>query len=220
MPFTQEEFFDVFAAYNAAIWPLPLLTYLLGAAAVGLTFWRSRMATVMILMAISLMWLINGAAYHWSFFAEINPVARGFGVIFVLQALLLLAAPFVWPNFRIAAQRDPRTAAGLGLAAFAMLVYPVLGWLAGHTYPATPVFGVAPCPTTIFTIGILLLGTWKLARWLLVIPAVWAVIGGSAAVLLNVPQDFGLIAALLIAVGFAIAAARQDAFAHHSSTET
>ncbi|MBE0455682.1 MAG: hypothetical protein IBX58_18805 [Roseovarius sp.] len=220
MPFTHEEFFEVFAVYNAAIWPMPILAYLLGAAAVGLTFWSSRMATGLISVILALMWLVNGGAYHWSFFAEVNPVARGFGILFVVQALLLVGAPFVWKSFRIVARHDARTVAGFGLAAFAALLYPALGWLAGHVYPATPMFGVAPCPTTIFTIGLLLLGTWRVARWLLIIPALWALIGGSAAVLLNVPQDFGLIAALLVAVGFAVAVARGAELACHETSET
>ncbi|KJS14577.1 MAG: hypothetical protein VR78_09985, partial [Hoeflea sp. BRH_c9] len=100
MPFTQEEFFNVFAVYNAAIWPLPLLTYILGAVAVILTFWPSKVGTLLISAILALMWLVNGAAYHWSFFAEINPVARGFGIIFVIQALLLIGAPFIWTSFR------------------------------------------------------------------------------------------------------------------------
>ena len=61
----------------------------------------------------------------------------------------------------------------------------------------TPLFGVAPCPTTIFTLGLLLLSN---ASWrLFVIPLVWSAIGGSAAVLLAVPQDYGLILAGAIA---------------------
>jgi hypothetical protein len=147
-------------------------------------------------------------------------VARGFGILFVVQALLLVGAPFVWKSFRIVARHDVRTLAGLGLAAFAALLYPAFGWLAGHVYPATPVFGVAPCPTTIFTIGLLLLGTWRVARWLLIIPSLWALIGGSAAVLLDVPQDFGLIATVLVAVGFAVAVARGAELACHETSET
>ncbi len=220
MPFSQEQFLDVFVRYNAAMWPLPLFAYLLGVAAVCLTFKSSRAATALISVILALMWLVNGAAYHWSFFAVINPAARGFGIIFGIQALLLLCAPFVWPSFRIAAGRDARTFAGVGFAAYALIGYPALGWLFGHAYPAVPVFGIAPCPTTIFTIGILILGTWKVARWLLVIPALWALVGGSAAVLLNVPQDFGLIAALIVAVGFATAIARGAAFAWHKPIDT
>ncbi|MBC7282978.1 DUF6064 family protein [Hoeflea sp.] len=218
MLFTQDEFFNVFAAYNAAIWPLPLFTYLLGVMAVGFSFWQSRVATVLISAVLTLMWFVNGVAYHWSFFSEINPLARGFGILFVVQGLLLICAPLFWKFYRIQARRDARTLFGIGLAAFAAFVYPALGWLIGHAYPAVPVFGVAPCPTTIFTIGILLLGTWKVVRWLLVIPALWALIGGSAAVLLNVPQDFGLIAAVLVALGFAVADARGVQIAHHETS--
>ncbi len=161
------------------------------------------------------MWLVNGAGYHWSFFAEINSAARLFGAVFVFQALLLAVAPFVSPAFRIAPAKDFRTVAGLGLAVYAIVVYPLLGRLAGHTYPAVPVFGIAPCPTTIFTIGLLLLGSWRTARWLLVIPALWGVVGGSAAVLLGVPQDYGLIAAPLVAAGLGVARWRGFRLARH-----
>jgi hypothetical protein len=61
----------------------------------------------------------------------------------------------------------------------------------------TPLFGVAPCPTTIFTLGMLLLSN---ASWrLFVIPLFWSAVGGSAALLLAVPQDYGLILAGAIA---------------------
>ncbi|OAP35081.1 hypothetical protein AU381_25265 [Sinorhizobium glycinis] len=125
-----------------------------------------------------------------------------FGAVFVLQALLLAAAPFVSPGFRLAPSNDVRTVAGLALAAYAILIYQVLGWLFGHVYPAVPVFGIAPGPTTIFTIGILLLGPWHVTRWLLLIPVLWTIIGGSAALLLNVPQDHGPLAAFLVVLAF------------------
>ncbi len=205
MPFTEEQFFQVFAAYNTTVWPLPVAAYLLGLAALGLIFWRTRTATVLISTILALIWLVNGVGYHWSFFADINPAARLFGAVFVLQGLLLAAAPLLFPGFRMAAARDVPTVVGLALAVFALAVYPVLGRLFGHAYPAVPVFGIAPCPTTIFTIGLLLLGSWRTSRWLLVIPALWGVVGGSAAVLLGVPQDYGLIAALLAAAGLALA---------------
>ncbi len=56
-------------------------------------------------------------------------------------------------------------------------------------------FGVAPCPTTIFTLGILLWTTKSVPGYLLVIPFLWSIIGMSAAVNLRVPQDYGLVVA-------------------------
>ncbi|WP_201269681.1 DUF6064 family protein [Sinorhizobium meliloti] len=205
MPFTEEQFFQVFAAYNAAISPLPAVAYVLGLTAFALLFWRSRTSTVLVMAILALMFLVNGVGYHWSFFTSINPAAQIFGAVFVLQALLLAAAPFVSPGFRLAPSIDVRTVAGLALAAYAILIYQVLGWLFGHVYPAAPLFGIAPCPTTIFTIGILLLGPWHVARWLLLIPVIWTIIGGSAALLLNVPQDYGLLAAFLAVLAFGAA---------------
>ena len=67
-------------------------------------------------------------------------------------------------------------------------------------YPEMPMFGVTPCPVTIFTFGMLLLTTRPPSRWLLVIPFIWSLIGGSAAVLLGVPQDWALLASGLIAI--------------------
>ena len=62
-----------------------------------------------------------------------------------------------------------------------------------------PAFGV-PCPTTIFTAGVLMLATprsWRLS----IIPVMWSVIGGSAANLLAVRADYALpIAGIALAV--------------------
>jgi hypothetical protein len=75
---------------------------------------------------------------------------------------------------------------------YALAVYPLIGILAGHHYPRTPVFGVAPCPTTIFTFGLLLWASRPVPLLVVVIPFLWSVVAMSAAVNLNVPQDYGL----------------------------
>jgi hypothetical protein len=196
---------------------LPVASYLLGLLAVGLCFVRSRTATAAISAILASMWLVNGVGYHWAFFSEINAAARVFGLLFLVQALFLLGAPLARPEFRIEARADARTILGLGLAGFATILYPLWGRLAGHVWPAVPTFGLAPCPTTIFTIGLLLLGSWRVARWLLVMPVLWSAVGGSAAVLLGVPQDYGLIAALFLTLGFAVAALRGASWSRHGA---
>ncbi len=209
MPFSVEEFFAVFAAYNTAIWPLQIVAYLGGVASVAMLWRPSKMTDIGIFLVLSAMWAINGIGYHWISFAPINPAASVFAALFVLQAVLLAGAPLL-SRERVVfghAESSIRWIAG-ALIVYAMALYPILGFAFGHRYPAIPVFGVAPCPTTIFTIGVLLLGDWKTVRWLLIVPAIWSVIGGSAAFLLSVPQDFGLIAAGLMALGIAVRARR------------
>lgn len=204
MPFTPQEFFETFARYNAAIWPLQIIAYLAGAAVLALLFRPGRGATLAVALILAAMWALNGLGYHWLHFARINPAALVFGAVFVAQALLLAAAPWLFGELRFALTRDLRSALGLGLIGFAAVLYPLWGALAGHAWPAVPAFGVAPCPTTIFTIGVLLTGPWRAVRWLLAIPVLWALVGGSAAVLLAVPQDMGLIAAALIVAAVAL----------------
>jgi len=78
---------------------------------------------------------------------------------------------------------------------YAMVVYPLLGFLSGHVYPGSPVFGVTPCPVTIFTFGFFLLARKKVPLGVLIIPFIWSLVGGSAAWTLGVPEDYGLLAA-------------------------
>ena len=100
--------------------------------------------------------------------------------------------------------------AGWFLITYALIVYPVLGWLGGHGYPAGPSFG-APCPMVIFTLGML---TWTTGRGRLAIAAIpiaWAAIGTSAATALGITEDYGLaVAAALMGVSLWLQRRRGD----------
>ncbi|HEY5550762.1 MAG TPA: DUF6064 family protein, partial [Opitutaceae bacterium] len=52
-----------------------------------------------------------------------------------------------------------------------------------------------PCPTTLFTAGVLLAVAAPVPRWLFVVPIAWSVVGGSAAVLLGMMPDLMLFVA-------------------------
>lgn len=67
--------------------------------------------------------------------------------------------------------------------------------------PALPTFGL-PCPTTIFTLGILLFTKPPVPRSVFIVPLLWSAIGTSAAVQLGIPQDYGLAVAGLIGVSY------------------
>ncbi len=81
--------------------------------------------------------------------------------------------------------------------AYHVLVYPLLGMALGHTYPRAPLFGLVPCPTTIFTFGMLLLAA-RPKRLLLWLPLVWSAIGFFAAVKFGIREDIGLLLAGII----------------------
>jgi hypothetical protein len=195
LPFTTDQFLAVFAAYNAAIWPLQIVANALGVLALAALWWRNRFAQRLVLLILALMWALNGVGYHFIFFAPVNPAAKLFAVLFVVQALLFGASALAQDSLGFQIGGDIRSAFGLLVILYSMVIYEALGYAAGHGLMAGPMFGVAPCPTTLFTIGLLMLMRGRLVKWLAVIPLVWAVIGTSAAILLGIREDLGLAAA-------------------------
>jgi len=195
LPFTRAEFLHVFAVYNGAIWPLQIIAAALGLLAVGLLFSRSARTDRAVSAILSFFWAVTGAGYHWMSFTPVNRAAYLFGTLFILMAAVLLVEGTVRNRIRFGTVSGARAWIAALLIAYSFAVYPLIGLLVTHPYPETPLFGVTPCPTTIFTLGILLLGRHPNPLVLAVIPLVWSLIGGSAAILLAIPQDWGLLAA-------------------------
>ena len=86
---------------------------------------------------------------------------------------------------------------GIILILFALIGYPVLGYFLGHVYPSSPTFGL-PCPTTIFTFGLLLLSAKKCPVIILIVPFIWSIIGFLAAFQFGIVEDTGLLISGLI----------------------
>lgn len=205
LPFTPERFMAVFASYNSAIWPTQIVAYLLGITALALLFRRNPTADRAITAILAAMWAFTGIGYHVIYFAAINEAAYGFGALFLIEAAAFAYAG-VWHNrLNFGFRSDPASWAGVFFVVYAALLYPLIGIATGHPYPQLPMFGVTPCPVTIFTFGMLLLTIGAPSGYLLAIPLLWSLIGGSAAILLQVPQDWlllasGVITALLLLV--------------------
>ena len=140
-------------------------------------------------------------AYHLAFFSEINPAAWWFGVLFLLGALAFDWFGVVNDRLVFKAALDPWAVIGAFLLLFALVVYPAVGYAAGHRYPAVPTFGL-PCPTTIFTLGLLLFAQAPAPRAVFVVPVTWSALGSLAAVRLGMAEDI-----ILLAAGLAGAAA-------------
>lgn len=192
LPFTAEVFFANFESYNRAIWPVQLVAYGLGLLVLLLTFRPLRGGDRLIGALLAVAWAWTGVVYHFMHFATINFLAPAFGAVFVVQALLFAWSVTIRGKVAFRARADLLGLAGLGLAVFALALYPLLGWLAGHGWPRAPLFGVAPCPTTIFSIGLVMMTEGRTPLHLVVIPLLWSLVGGSAAWLLSVPEDLAL----------------------------
>jgi hypothetical protein len=197
LPFTHEQFLDVFGAYNSALWPAVGALWLLTAAVVVRFGWRP-MSSRLLAGLLAIHWLWSGAVYHLGYLAAINPAARIFGTVFLIEAGLFAWLGIIRPRLEFVWNRG-RGLRG-GLAAFFIvyaLAYPFLVLASGLHWPRMPSFGL-PCPTTLLTIGFLLSLAPASFRGLSVVPLAWSVIGGSAAILLGVLPDFALLLAVAV----------------------
>ena len=215
LPFSVDQFFAVIRQYNESVWPAQVLLLLMGLAAITLLLWKRSWSSVAISGILALLWAWMGVVYHLAFFTSINPLAYVFGAL-----SLVGAAVFVWfgiflRELDFAPRRDRRSLIGMVLVVFALLIYPTWSSLAGHAYPNLPTFGL-PCPTTIFTIGMLALAVGSKVRIALVVPILWSLVGGQAAFLLDVPPDLGLLASGLIALGLAFRVGRAPESVAHA----
>jgi hypothetical protein len=202
LPFSAEQFFAVFGAYNTATWPAPIVAYAVGLLAAAIPFAARRyplpkLPHSAVIWSLALMWGWTGIVYHALFFSGINTAASAFGALFVAESVILIVGG---RSTRFADASTIDTLIGSFLVVYAMALYPLIGQWSGHAYPAAPVFGVTPCPVTIFTFG-LLLQAGDRPPWLLVaIPLIWSLIGGSAAFLLGVVQDWVLLFSGIVTV--------------------
>ena len=194
IPFTVEQFFDIFGTYNTAIWPAQVVAYIFGIIALGLALRENKLSSRIISGILAFFWIWMGVFYHIGYFSVINPAARIFGLLYILQGVLFLLIGTIRGRLSFRFNYRSLPILGVCLILYAMVIYPLLGLGFGHSYPKAPLFGVAPCPTTIFTFGILL-ATKSVPGYLLVILLLWSIIGVSAALNLRVPQDYGLVVA-------------------------
>ena len=198
IPFTADQMLNVFRAYNLAIWPTQIVAYLAAGLAVWLVFGRGHNRDRIVFGILGLMWLLNGVGYHVGFFTEINKAAYVFGALFIIQGLWFLRYALRPGVVIFGREWDAWSITGVIFILYAMVLYPLLGAWAGHGFPYAPMFGVAPCPTTIFTFGLLLTTREGLPLRLTAIPFIWSLIGTMAAFKFGIYEDVGLLAAGLI----------------------
>ena len=197
MPFTKEQFLNVFAIYNTTVWPIQALLNALAIFSLFLIIKKFSFSGKLINSILAFLWLWMGIVYHIIFFSKINPTANIFGIIFIFQGILFFYFGVIREHLIYTFSNSYPSIAGFIFILFALFIYPFLGILFNHIYPNNPTFGL-PCPTTIFTFGILLFSAKKIPFYLIIIPFIWSVIGFTAALNFGIYEDTGLLIAGLL----------------------
>jgi hypothetical protein len=208
LPFTIEQFYGVFRDYNTAVWPAQWFLAALTLVAVVAMLRPRPWSGVAVSAILALLWTWIALAYHLAFFARISPAAYAFSAVSMVGAAVFIWQGVVQRKLAFGWVPGPKSVVGVVLIVFALVVYPVWAAYAGHPYPATATFGL-PCPTTIFTIGVLCFAVPPTPRSPLIVPFLWCLVGAQAAFLLDLQPDLGLIAAGAVSVALLATAGRQ-----------
>jgi hypothetical protein len=198
-PFSPDQFFGVFARYNETVWPLQFLLVAAAVTLVVVALSSTRRSRVVVAGLASL-WAYAALVYHLAFFTSLTPAAYLFAALFLAEAVLLAWHGLHTRRLHLAVPPDATARiVGAVFILYSLIGYPAIAQLAGQQYPAVPTFGV-PCPTTIFTLGVLMWCLRPVPWSVLVVPVAWAAIATVAAVAFGVVEDFALPVAAALAL--------------------
>jgi len=209
--FSSRTYYRLFELYNAAIWPAQIL-----AIGLGLMVWfllargaatRGRLITAI----LSGCWLFVAIAFHAQRYATINWAARYFAWGFAFEAALLLGLGTIGGKLSFEKSADGSRRAGVGIFGFALLLEPLIGLVLRRNWRQAEIFGIAPDPTAVATLGVLLIAVGK-GRWLLfAVPAIWCAITGATLLTMKAPDCWipSLVALLAIILASRQARARR-----------
>jgi len=199
IPFSIDEFLTVFEKYNQLLWPAQIVLNVF-ALVVVISIIRNRpRSNQIVFFIISFLWIWMGLIYHILFFSTINPAAYLFGGLFIVQGFIFFYVGALKQRIKIEWRFNVVQMIGLMLVVYAVILYPLVGYLVGHAFPRSPTFGV-PCPTTIFTFGVLLFSVTRIPWYVVSIPFLWSIVGFFAAMNLSIKEDFGLVIAGVLSV--------------------
>lgn len=204
--FAPRTYWRLFELYNAAIVPLQAVGLIVGAALVRVSLRPTRLRLRIALGVLSLAWLWVGIAFLWRHYATINWAAPWPAGAFVVQAALLAGAGL--------ALRSPAETASVAAASphatllvtFAVAIWPLVGSLDGRSWIGWEFFGVAPDPTAIGTLGLLLLLPRGPRYVLAIVPAAWCVVSAATLWAMGAWQTAAMVVALAIFAHGSVAA--------------
>ena len=206
LPFDRAQFFAVLRDYNETFWPFQVALLLAGFAAVALAAAGGRGPGQAISAILAALWVWMGVVYHGIFFLPVNPAAALFGALFLAAAALFAWEGVVRARLRFECAAQGRCLAAFALIAYALVIYPLAPLMLGRDILEAASFGL-PCPTTVFTLGMLGFLKPPFSRTVFIVPILWALAGMQAAWLLGVYEDLALAAAALAGGWFAFSRA-------------
>ena len=159
--FSPRVYWRMFELHNAALWPLHVLTLAAGLIIIILIAWRPGTSARWIAFILAMLWILIGWSFLWNRYATINWAAAYVAPAFAVEGVLLLVIGSLRDGLAFD-RRGPAEWIGYLILAFALAGQPLLAPLQARGWASSEVFGIAPDPTAMATLGVLLLARGRL----------------------------------------------------------
>jgi hypothetical protein len=196
--FSPRVYWRMFELHNAALWPLHLLTLAAGLIII-LIARRSGTGARWLALILAMLWIFVGWSFLWNRYATINWAAAYVAPAFAVEGVLLLVIGSLHGGLAFD-RRGPAGWTGYLILGFALAGAPLLAPLQGRGWASSEVFGIAPDPTAMATLGVLLLAHGRLLPLLLPIPVLWCFLSGLTLQTMGEPQAWALYGVLALVV--------------------
>jgi hypothetical protein len=215
--FSPHTYYRLFELYNEAVFPAQLAALALGAVILALRLRGGALDRRLAAALLAGLWLVVAFAFHWTRYATINWAAAWFAGGFALEAALLLWSGAIRGGLIVRPGGDLAARAGIALFLFALFVQPLLGPLFGRKWTEIELFGLAPDPTAVATLGFLLASGRPPGR-LLALPLLWCAVSGATLWTMAAPDAF--VAPLAAALALLLALRERGAHGKAASSSS
>jgi hypothetical protein len=208
--FSPRTYYRLLELYNADVWPLQVLALALGLALLVLLARGGAWSGEVIAAVLIAVWLWVAWAYLLLRYDSINWAARYCAAGFAVEAAMIAWIGLVGRRLRFPPAPKGTRRGGQLLLAFAVLIQPLLSPMAGRQWTQLELFGIAPDPSAVGTLGLVLAA--ESLHWpLLVIPLLWCVISAATLWTMGSPEAAVMLAVVVVALMLALTRRRARA---------
>jgi hypothetical protein len=208
--FSPRTYYRLIERHNLALWPAQLLALTLDITIGGLLCRSTRGRSRAVAAILAALWAWVGWTFVADRYATINWAASGFAWLFGAEVLLLGWLGVAAGNLRFGWRSDAGGLLGIALFTGSVALYPLLAPALGRGWAQSELFGIAPDPTVLGTLGLLLLATGspRSRRTLLAAPLVWCLLSGATLWAMGSPEAWILLPAAVLVPALSVARGR------------
>lgn len=198
VPFTLQQFLEMIEHYNATFGPIRVVAVVLGISTIVLGAVGEKYSSRISAGILAFYWIWVGIFFNGLFFSRLYALAIAFAALFLIQGLLFVYAGIIRNSLSFSFKPTAYGVVGAIFIFYGIAGYPLIEYMLLRGGQRLLSFGITPCPTTVFTLGMLLWSKGKMPKYVLIIPFVYSV-SGIIPILLGITEDIGLVVSGIIA---------------------